>query len=86
MNQAGTRKNLILDFIGQNESVSSREIIDYLAQSNIVPTRMTIDRDVDEFIASGLIERVGEGRSVRYQKAKQETVVIVVEESDLTCE
>lgn len=80
MNQAETRKNLILDFIGKNESVSNRDIIEYLGQSNIAPSRVTVERDIDEFITAGLVQQIGAGRSVRYQKAEQETVVIVVEE------
>lgn len=64
------RQRSILAYISQNKSVQNRQIQEFLEKSEKEPiSRMTIIRDLEILLASGLIRKGGAGRNVHYALA-----------------
>lgn len=64
--QKFTKRQLnILDFIKQQKDVGNKEILDFLQQESDV-SRVTVVRDINTFLAGGLVKKEGKGRNVKY--------------------
>jgi len=71
MKNLNIRQELIINFINNNNGISTKDILIYVnkeLEENIV--RMTIVRDIDKLITKQLIERKGRGRGVKYFSIK----------------
>lgn len=66
MNQLSKRQELILSIISQNDGISNKDINASLDGENSV-SRVTLIRDLSQLTTLKLIQKIGQGRSIKYQ-------------------
>jgi len=69
------RQDAVLAFIEENGVVSIGQIIQHLASELGEVTRITISRDLEKIIDSGLIERKGAGRNAHYEVSAAYSII-----------
>jgi len=62
------RQNLILDFIKKNQPVGTKKIREYIVDQFGILDRTTIIRDLDVLVRGEILEKIGKGRSLKYQE------------------
>lgn len=74
-NELNERQKTILAFIEANKEASISQIVQYIQQNFENIARITISRDLEKILKSGLIEKHGAGRSVFYQTSAQYSIL-----------
>lgn len=70
MKKLTEREKIILEFVKKNKKAGNAEIMAYLSSVSSDVARVTVIRDINELIVSGLLKREGEGRGVYYEEEK----------------
>lgn len=69
------RQDAILAFIEAKKSVSIGQIIEHIQQEMGQITRITVSRDLNKILKSGMIQRGGAGRNAFYELAAQYLII-----------
>ena len=70
------RQNLILDFINKHSALSRLEIEEYIASVDDKSSKNTIIRDLDVLLKNNYIKKIGSARSIKYQPAQANELLI----------
>jgi fido (protein-threonine AMPylation protein) len=68
MIKISSRQQNIYKYITANAPVSNKQIVDYLSTKKKPISRVTVIRDIENLISSGLVKQSGKGRGVVYQE------------------
>ena len=70
------RQSIILDYINKHSSSSRQEIEEYVASVDDKSSKNTIIRDLDVLLKNNYIKKIGSARSIKYQPANNNELLI----------